>query len=246
MSLKKAANVESPKVGDPEAESVLDPVAAPVAEPVKTEEAGKAVVAAPAHGNLPAHQESGTGTKAALATLANAGFEGLDLDFSSFTSIVLNDGQFECSNGKTLPHEGFDCRITRTRKKYAFRSSHAEQKDVEVVYSYDMNDRNVPDSAVAKKIAEWREGGHDCKEVKEYIEVWAMMENDGTKDREMDGELVMLSIPPTSKGRISGFLMTQQMKQLLPSDFITRVYRGEKVTRVDFPYYPWAFRLAAE
>ena len=243
MALTKGANVDTPKVEDNLVDKPVDDVLEAEATVVENEpaaETGKAVATTTA---ASAPTVGGGGAKAVLNSLAEAGFEGLDLDFSSFTSIVLNDGQFECSNGKVLDSKGFKCRITRTRKKYAFRSNHLEAKDVEVVYSYELTDASRPDSNVAKKIAEWKADGHDMKEVKEYLEVWGTMEDD-MGDGEMNQSLVMISIPPTSKGRISGYLATEQMKGHQPSDYITHFYRGEKVTKVDFPYYPWAFKVA--
>lgn len=176
-----------------------------------------------------------------MKELETEGFEGLDLDFSSFTGIVLNGGNFENSSTKQpLRSREFTCRVTRTRPKWAWKSSHPNDKDKQVVYSYDHDDAANPESRVAKAIAEWKAEGFDIGEVKKYLEVWALMES-CPEDQDLEGCLISMSIPPTSIGRLSGYLATLHMKGRHMADVLTKVTTGAKVTSVDFPYTPWSF-----
>lgn len=183
----------------------------------------------------------------AIEGLAEQGFSGLGLDFSSFVGIVLNGNFMTTDNQEIDSRDGFGIRIQRSRPKFAFRSDHVSDDDVEVVYSYDVNAANDPHSPVAAKIAEWQQGGFNVGEIKEYLEVWGLMEDDGDLDGNLNGQLVTLSIPPTSRGRLSGFLATQFMKgHRNPAHFVTVCKAGKKVggANVRHAFTPWAFEMA--
>jgi len=229
-------------IDDTKIDDVLESEEAEVVETPKTKatdaEPGTDVAVKP-EAHLPAESHS---AQAVIASLAQMGFEGLELDFSSFVGVVLNDGEFECTNGKVMNE--FGIRITKTRAKYAFRSNHEKDDDVEVVYSYDKNAATDPDSKVFEKIQEWKEEAADVKERKDYLEVWGTVEEVYEGDKEMEGSMVTLSIPPTSKGRLAGHIVTQQANLgLEPSGYLTLIKKGEKVTGVTHPFYPWDFGL---
>lgn len=185
------------------------------------------------------------GNVSAMNELAQEGFEGLELDFSSFTGIVLNGGNFENAGTKQpLRSREFFVKVTRTRSKWAWKSNHDNDKDKVVVYSYDENAANDPDSKVAAAIAEWKKEGKNVGEIKRYLEVWAFMV-DCPEDADLNGCLVSMSIPPTSIGRMSGYLFTLKNLKKNLSDVTTRVSTGTKVTNVDFPFTPWDFHYHA-
>ena len=210
--------------------------------PVQTQPA-PATMPATTGSSLPASNSAA----GAIDELAQQGFAGLGLDFSSFVGIVLNGNFITTDNQEIDSRDGFGIRIQATRPKFAYRSNHVSDDDVEVVYSYDANAAKDPHSPVSVKIAEWQQEGADVGEVKEYLEVWGLMEDDGDLGGTLNDQLVTLSIPPTSKGRLSGFLTTQFMKgHRNPTDFVTVCKAGKKIggANVRHAFTPWAFEMA--
>ena len=264
--------VDEAQVADPVVETTADPAAE---EPAATREEASAAVldeepapaAEAAATNAQAPQaETGTSIQPAaagntavavhgrssffqqiLADLAEEGFEGIELDYSSFLNVTLNK-QIETSEGGELPNAGFKVRLASARKKYCFRNNNPVEDEVEVAYSYDLNAPNDPESVVAQKIKEWREAGLDLAPgqdgIKVYQEVMAMMIDDGVEGEEkgqLNGRLITIQVAPTSKGRWAGYLAQLKMQKKQVSDVITLVRRGKKVESGKFPFYPWDF-----
>lgn len=178
--------------------------------------------------------------------LADAGFSGLQIDWTSFPTIVLDGGEFGTSDGHPLnpPNAEFHVRLQQSRKRYVYRTNVENDDDAELAYSYDPSEISNPESEVAKKMAAWTDEGLTWS-VKEYIEVVAIVEDEGLPT--LNGQMVLLQIPPTSTGRFSGYLTANAMaKGLQPSQYLTRVFRGEKVVKAKKPFFPWAFGYAGK
>lgn len=182
-----------------------------------------------------------------MQSLADEGFEGTELDYSSFLNVTLNK-QIETSEGHELPNSGFLVRLASARKKYCFRNNNPVEDEVEVAYSYDINAPQDPESQVAKSIAKWREEGLDLAPgkdgVKEYLEVLAQILDDkieGEQAGELTGKLITIQIAPTSQGRWAGYLTQLKLAKKQISDVKTLVRRGKKVESGKFPFYPWDF-----
>lgn len=181
---------------------------------------------------------------AVLHDMADSGFEGLNLDYSSFPNIVLKDGEFQIA-GSTRSFDavkGFSGVVTGTRRKYAYRVGGDDDGDV--IFAYDAKDFSNPELEVCKKLQEWKAEGLK-PEMKEYIEAYVMVsEVFGEQEKDLVGELVVVQISPTSAGRYSGFAATQRFKHKCnPDGYNTHFLRGEKITSTKFPYYPWAFKF---
>lgn len=249
MSLKKGTTVD-PVEGAEKETTVIDGEVVSQADDVLDQAAevedeatqpGTSVIEAP----TTAVSTDVRGNTSVMDELAQEGFEGLELDFSSFTGIVLNGGNFENAGTKQpLRSREFFVKVTRTRSKWAWKSNHDNDRDKVVVYSYDENAANDPDSKVAAAIAEWKKEGKNVGEIKRYLEVWAFMV-DCPEDPDLNGCLVSMSIPPTSIGRMSGYLFTLKNLKKKLFDVTTRVNTGKKVTNVDFPFTPWDFHYHA-
>jgi len=182
-----------------------------------------------------------------MQSLNEEGFEGTELDYSSFLNVTLNK-QIETSEGHELPNSGFLVRLASARKKYCFRNNNPVEDEVEVAYSYDINAPQDPESQVAKSIAKWREEGLDLAPgkdgVKEYLEVLAQILDDkieGEQAGELTGKLITIQIAPTSQGRWAGYLMQLKLAKKQISEVVTLVRRGKKVESGKFPFYPWDF-----
>jgi len=176
----------------------------------------------------------------AIGALAEDGFEGLDLGFGAFPIVVLqNTGDFTSSEGAEFGTE-FDCIVMNSREKFICKNTKADKDEEDFFYSYDKESATNGEPAT-KRIGEWAEKGWGY-EWKPYLDVAAQLVGG-----EYDGELVMFSIPKTSIARFSGYLATVKMKaQVPPSGVITRVYRGDKITKVKYPFFPWAFKMVSK
>jgi hypothetical protein len=177
---------------------------------------------------------------ATTAKLATEGYEGLEIDWTSFPTIVLDKGEFCSGDGAELAKQDALVRIMQTRKRFVLRTKTAEPDDAELAYTYDMSELQDSDSELSTKVTAWKAEGLDYV-VKEYIEAVAMVE-DG--EHQFDQQMVLLQIPPTSVGRFSGYMTSNQLvKKLLPREYLTRCYRGDKITKANNPFYPWAFEF---
>lgn len=205
------------------------------AEPVETvEEPAKAVAVASQRAVAVADAPS----RNIIQEAADEGFEGLQLDFTSFDIVTLNQGEFLLGEKDDALGDHFDVVIMQSRKKYAFVSGHPEDQR-EVKYSYDA-DAATEDREVMDAIAEWKEDGVSYV-VKEYLEAAAEIVDDGA-DGENNGDWVILQIPPTSKGKFSGYYAKNKAKgRGSMKDYVTRISKGKKVTKATNPFTPWAF-----
>jgi hypothetical protein len=179
---------------------------------------------------------------AVMNELAAAGHEGLKIDFSSFPGVVLKDGEFQltgstrCFNAIT----GFEGVVTGSKEKFAMRVGGDDDGDV--VFSDHTADFDNLELDVGKKVAEWKASGL-TPELKKYLECYVMIttiHDEAAKD--LEGELVVVQVSPTSVGRYSGYAATQNFKhKVAPDSYVTLFSRGEKITSGKFPYYPWKF-----
>lgn len=174
--------------------------------------------------------------------MAEDGFEGLTLGGLSFEQIKLpGEGQFLIGQDDEELGQEFDCVIQGTRSRYVVRQS--DDQDAEMFYSYDPNGlTNTEGQDMSDTLQEWKEEGFERPVIKKYIETMAIMIDEGG---ERDRMMVMLSIPPASVQKFSGFLAQQKMmKGAKPNEFITKCVVGKKVKKDKNSFFPWAFKNA--
>lgn len=221
------------------------------AEEEKVEEAKKA---APAPGTsvIPRNQQATAmaehaghkttvSTDAALTNeLQGSGFEGLDDGFGAYPIVSLkNEGVFEDTDQESWGTE-FECVIISSKAKFVVGNTRCEKRDEEVVYTYDgiTDTQGVP---IQETIEKWADNGWGY-ETRPYTDVMAEITSG---DR--SGEVVILSLPKTSRTKYTGYIKTNMRRRRLePNQYVTKVYVGDKITNVDFPYYPWRFKYVGE
>ncbi len=170
------------------------------------------------------------------AALEEAGFGGLDNGFGAYAIIALqNEGMFEDSNGDSFGKE-FTGIILESRTKWVFSNTKCEKRDEQAVYSYDgVTDTNT-DLPLQDTFEEWAEKGWGF-ERRPYTEVTLDL-----VDGPRAGEIVLLSLPKTSRTKYTGYISTNARRfRLLPSQYITKFSVGDKVTSTPHPFYPWKF-----
>jgi len=175
-----------------------------------------------------------------LKELEEEGFEGLNIDWTSFPSISLkNEGRFEDFDG-TIYGTEFNCKMIKSTTRWVWRGVPVEDNKKDVAFTYDRV-RTQNGLLIDDVKANWIAQGKTPVE-KEYLEVMVEMVAPGEP---YDGELRILSVSPTSKGRYTGTMIKNKAyaksKGWDTSDVVTRVFVGPKVTKVQNPFYPWHF-----
>jgi hypothetical protein len=221
-----------------EAEDVLEeeeddtplPAAAPKRDQIPVVHASTEIAPAPA--------ASGMTINAPIA-----GFEDVDDDigYGSYPVLKLDGKDFMCE-GETF--ETVDVVLLEQRNKFLYKARPGKQdEEVPVAYSYDER-TTVTGRPLTELFAEWQDAG-EMEEgaspiVAKYKEVVAEVRNSGS---ELDGELVLLSVPPASRSRLAGYIKKLAMKRMVPQSVITRCQPGNKVVRGKTSFYPWDFKL---
>ena len=190
----------------------------------------------------------GNGLSSRMQELEDAGFEGLELGFGAFPSLVLNsEGLFQLSDQTTVGTEILGT-IEATKKKLLIKNTKCDRKDEDFFYVFDINWLNNPGAvdsqgaSIHDHIKEWSDRGWGY-EVKQYLDVAVSVTKDLVADNGTvmveAGEMVLLQVPKTSIGRFSGYAARQGLQRLTVEP--TRFYVGPKIVNVDYPFYPWAF-----
>lgn len=197
---------------------------------------------------LAARQEGSvaTATKGASAQFTNSmaeqGFEGMELTGMSFDRLKLDEGKFVLGSEEITLGEVIHVNIMSTRNIYVVRQ-HSGQK-AEMFYSYDPEGKFKADgTSAAELLAEWATDGYPSEDeplqIKKYIEGMAQLVN---REDEYEGHMVSLSIPPASGPRLAGSMAVGQRKfNCGPSDLITKCTVGAKIGKGDEAFRPWVF-----
>lgn len=216
--------------------AVLDPEPAAAAQP---QSAGTAV----------AHREEGqvarsTGGQASIMQdMEDANFGGGHIDFTSFTNIVLKDGEFQLvgTTRSFSATEGFVGTVLQSKAKWAMRVGGDD--DADVAFAYDKADFHNIETEAGAKVAEWRAEGLK-PELKEYAELFVMVDSVPSECKELAGDAVVVQVAPMSIGRWGGYKFKLRSRTgRNPNGYKTHFVRGEKVTACKFPFYPWDFKF---
>lgn len=216
-----------------ETESVLEEDTPPEAAPVESQAVSTATDQPPA---VTSQQEG------VLGHLQSKGFGGLTLDWTSFPTIVLDNGEFCTADGNPLDTKEITVRLSQSRKRYVLRTDAAKDEDAELAYTYDIGELADPESELAVKVRTWREEDDIGFKVKEYIEALAIVQDE---ELELHQNMVLLQVPPTSCGRFSGYLTELELiHNINPTQCLTTCYAGKKITKAVKPFVPWSFKKA--
>lgn len=183
--------------------------------------------------------------------LSKEGFEGLELGFGAFPTIVLNsEGQMQTGDGKVLG-DHFMGTVDASKQKFLVKNTKCEKRDEDFFYVFDQNWAANPNSLDSQgrnahdKIKEW-EGKGWGYEVKKYLDLCVILTTAATTaGGEIildEGDMVLAQIPKTSIARFSGYAARLGLNSLRSQP--TKFQVGQKITGVDYPYYPWDFRKA--
>lgn len=238
MSLKEKTEV---KPVDPETVAEADKAVS--GELVQEDHATTelATVTDPLPPSVPTAAGAGNAIVKAIAKLREKfGDDALEFDFTSFPILKLEKRNFELSNDERV---GDDLKvvIAEMKVKYLYQSTHAEQKDREVVYSYDKN-AHINDPDTVETIRKWKEEAGVDFTIKKYLEVLAFMLDDD-RDHKMDNQIVMLQIPPKSIAKLSGYLTSQEASGREIGSYVTIISAGKEVGHGQTAFYPWEFKF---
>ena len=229
------APVATAPVAQEQAAAVVAAQAAPAPAPVATEDPPVQVPATRTPGAT--GMQSSIDTTGVQGALQKQGFEGLDYGFGAFPAVSLqNDGTFKSSEGGSLGRDFYCCVLGSTPKWIYKNDQKGAAEDFFYTFDRQFSTQGEPIDAI---LAGWKENGWK-HEVKKYLDVQAQLV---TQDED-NGQLILLSISPTSITKFSGYLATVSGRHNKDvQSVITHVYLGEKVTKVQYPFHPWAFEM---
>jgi len=225
-------------------------------ETVKPEAAVEAKQEVAVAENKEAAPTSATGTAIANANEANSadifkelaamGFADLQIDFTSFPTLVINKGKIKRSGGDAVDGgESVEFIIMDKRKTYLFRGVKGRDDDPKLAYSDDKIHVNMTGELVADTIELWKKEGYEPESnaagvptPKEYFIIMVHMVGG-----EMNGEMAQLQIPKTSIGRFDGHLVNCMIAKKKPMEVITRALVGEEVGSGIKAFNPWDFKV---
>lgn len=175
-------------------------------------------------------------------TMAEQGYEGLQITGMSFDRLKLHEAKFQLGSEEISLGEQLDLVVLSTRNIYVVRQFAGE--GAEMFYSYDKQGRTQSDGTSAQDtLDKWLDEGYGTPDepldIKEYIEAMSQLKN---RDDEYNDHMVSLSIPPASKARLSGAMAVGLRKfQCDPADLVIRCSVGKKVGTGDKAFRPWNF-----
>lgn len=207
---------------------------------VAVRQEGQVAVASPA---------SGMGQR--MDELSKEGFEGLELGFGAFPTVVLNsEGQLQTGDGKLLGDHIVGT-VDASKQKFLVKNTKCEKREEDFFYVFDQNWASNPNAVDSQgrnpheKVAEWAGKGWGY-EVKKYLDLCVILTTAATEASGVEvlseGDMVLVQIPKTSISRFSGYAARAGLNAL--RSVPTRFAVGQKITGVDYPYYPWDFRKA--
>ena len=192
-----------------------------------------------------------TGMGQRMDELANEGFEGLELGFGAFPSVVLNsEGQLQTGDGKLLGDHIIGT-VDASKQKFLIKNTKCDKREEDFFYVFDQNWATNPNAIDSQgrnphdKIKEWEAKGWGY-EVKKYLDLCVILTKPATEASGVEvlaeGDMVLVQIPKTSISRFSGYAARAGLNALRSTP--TKFAVGQKITGVDYPYYPWDFRKA--
>lgn len=181
------------------------------------------------------------------ASLAGAGFEGLEIGSRSFPMISLkNDGLFEDSDGAPYGKK-FRCRLLSSQSKTVIQANPIEDNKKDVLFTYD---KVTSTSGLDVRTWESEKTAQGKRlDRREYTDVLVIMDAFG---EDYDEEMRILSVAPKSRERLAGKIQALAIKnswdteQLMENirEFTLTCECGAKVLKAQQPFYPWSFAFS--
>ena len=190
--------------------------------------------------NLPVTSGQSEGLKAILEDLRRQGFDGIDLEFGTFPLLSLDKGEFKINDKEVGKATIQGTALTSTRK-YCYRNEGAADKDKEQVWEESPEAHLIPNSEVAKRIAEWEAKGWSFT-ISEYVNILFHVFSFPAAP-EYAGSWVMLSVPPTSKKSYSAAAIKCKTNGYDVHQCLMEITVGEKIKGNRGDWYPWNFAV---
>lgn len=171
------------------------------------------------------------------------GFGDLDdqIGFGSFPIVKLDKDKFIVGDASL---DQIDCIIMSVRKKYLFKvkQGSGDNEQESICYSYD-GIHDTSGNPLSSVFEEWKEEGFESDPSRsDYMEAVAQLADEAAG--ELNGQLVLLSVPPASVKRLAGY--RAQLKVVYrqkPQQVITRCMKAPLVKITPkISFYPWDFK----
>lgn len=178
-----------------------------------------------------------------IAFLAALGIEDIELDFSSFPTVVLNSGKFEKNKAEFEGGDEFEFVYMKKYKTYLITASKGRDDENPIlIYSADGKTANKDGRTIDEWRADWDADSEitNVGPLNEYVIV--MAKQVGGDD---DGSIIQLQLPPTSIHPFNGYLVTLAMARKNPMGVVTRASIGDKLGKGTRTWNPWAFKCVS-
>jgi hypothetical protein len=175
-------------------------------------------------------------------SLATQGFNGIEIDFSSFPTVAQKGSQFSINGDSSFCDQVMYIKLINSQNKFVLTDQGDKGSDF-IKYSYDgivtVDGENIDDLKISML-----EAGKDPV-LRRNLEIFCQLVN--RSDRYAN-RLVFLSISSTSASRASGFLTELELMGTLKSnpETVIKVSKGavKSSKKGNYSYFLWAFDIA--
>lgn len=171
--------------------------------------------------------------------LIGDGQEGLEMGYGVFPVISLDKGEFKVGD-MDVGDDDFEGVPLMSKPKYAYRQTNVPEKEAEVLFADSDRAHLEEGGAVAERLAEWRVKFPESSfDIKKYQDVFLYLTR-FPGNPVLEGQLVQLSVAPTSVKVYTRACLTAKGKGRSPHETVFKIGVGDKI-RGEFDYYPWSF-----
>lgn len=199
---------------------------------------------------LVTHKSSNANLSTQQAASGDA-FDGLagEIGFGSFPIMKLQEGVFIVGNKELQECEGI---MMGARKKWLVKARKGEEGEkIPLVYTYD-GVKTADGTDITEITAKWLADGATPAGkkaiVSKYYELQLqIIDEEGKLGPGLHEQIVLCSLPPASISRGAGYLKSLQLKGLRPEQVLTKVCKGDRITRPDGKTFsPWDFKFVGK
>jgi hypothetical protein len=241
-----AAETVAEKTVAPEVKEVAAEKVEPEAKEVEQEAEPEVQTAKPetalaktSEANTQVAKDTSTGD-AFIDQMASEGFAGLELSYRSYTSVKLDGNVFVTSEDVELEGKSFQTHLMGSKPRWAYLDS-KEREGATCIFSVDQVFA-TDGTPLADTIAEWKAEGKPVI-IKNFVDLTVEV-----LSGELEGEIVVLSIPTSSIPRLTGHMGRLKYRGVDAREAVTEVSVAKRVTMKGSgdTFYPWDFKLVKD
>lgn len=167
-------------------------------------------------------------------------FTCLETGFGSFPRVKVNRGKFEIDDKPFAA--SFVANIFDARSQYVYRDRDDDDKNTRVLWSYDQR-ITTSGELIEQEIAKWEAEGFMDHDMKRYVEAVATITS-CPESPEVEGQVVLLSIPPTSEKRMAGYQVVLKRTRNKHIPDVLTLIKADTIASSSRTWDAWVFSFA--